>query len=148
MHRNSKLCVCEPTCCDPCWCCRRSHCTLSVPHHVAGVAAGKVSKTTMHFCYGTFVSFQGGTQGPHHVPSTFFLSSHIAWQFILGSAGWHLRHKADKALCVTSMRPVGSMTMPLAMQSCKMDNTALNILAKRCRKRGISCSHNFIFRRE
>ena len=59
--------------------------------------------------------------------SYIFLCCHIAWQFILGSAGWHLRHKADKALGVTSMRPVGAMTMPLAMQRYKMDNTELHI---------------------
>lgn len=58
MHRNSTFRVCGPTCCDPCWRCRRWRCTPAAPHHVAGVAAGKVSKTTMHFCYGTFVSFQ------------------------------------------------------------------------------------------
>lgn len=70
----------------------------------------------------------GGRRAP--TCSYIFLSCHIAWQFILGSAGWHLRHKADKALGVTSMRPVGAMTMPLAMQCYKMDNTALHILAK------------------
>lgn len=34
------------------------------PHHAAGVGAGTASKTTIHFCYGTFVSFQGGRGAP------------------------------------------------------------------------------------
>lgn len=76
-----------------------------------------------------FLSEDGGGQGPATC-SYIFLCCHIAWQFILGRAGWHLRHKADKAPGVTSMRPVGAVTMPLAMQSYEMDNIALNILAK------------------
>lgn len=64
-----------------------------------------------------------------------FLRCHTAWQFILGSARWHLRHRADKALRVTSMRPVGAVTMPPAMKSDKMDNGVLNIFTKQEKKR-------------
>lgn len=46
------------------------------PHHAAGVGAGTASKTTIHFCYGTFVSFQGGRGAP--TCSYIFLCCHIA----------------------------------------------------------------------
>lgn len=76
----------------------------------------------------------GGAGYPAPTCFCIFLSCHITWQFILGSAGWHLRHKADKALVVTSMRPVGATRMPLAVRCHKMDNTAPHILAK-CEER-------------
>lgn len=50
----------------------------------------------------------------------------------------NLRHEADKALVVISVRPVGAMTMPLAVHCYKMDNTEPRFLAG-SRKRGISC---------
>lgn len=64
-----------------------------------------------------------------HAP-TFFCAATLHDSLFLGRVGWHLRHKADKAPGVTSMRPVGAVTMPLAMQSHEMDNIELKILAK------------------
>lgn len=93
---------------------------------------GRRPKTTMHFCYGTFVSFRGGA-GPQHAHTVFgaaTLHDSLFWE----AHGWHLRHKADKALGVTSMRPVGAITMPLAVQSYNMDNTAHSLLAKTQRR--------------
>lgn len=77
--------------------------------------------------------FRKGREGATGAPTRSYyisLSCHTAWQFILGSARWHLRHRADKALRVTSMRPVGAVTTPLAMKWDKMDNMALNISTK------------------
>lgn len=118
------------TCCDPCWHCTQSHSTMPLVSEL-----GRGPKPQYISAMEHLFPFRGGgciCRAP--TCSHIFLSCHIAWQFILGSAGWHLRHKADKALVVTSMRPVGAMRMPLAVQCYKMDNTAPHILAK-CEER-------------
>lgn len=118
------------------------HLTL---HHAASVGAGKGSKTTIHFCYGTFVSFQGRRRvysGPQHAP-TFFcpatLYDSLFWEAQVGT--W------DTKLTKHSLSLQWGQLVPWECRwPCNATRwTTLRHISWQSAKRGISCLHNFIF---
>lgn len=59
-----------------------------------------------------------------HAPATQSHSETLHDGLFWEAQVWHLRHNADKALGVTLMRPVGALTLPLAIQTWKVDRSA------------------------
>lgn len=95
----------------------------------------------MHFCYGTFVSFQGGGTGPQHAP-TFFcpatLHDSLFWEAQVGT--W------DTKLTKHSVSLQWGQLVPWqCLWPCDATRwTTLRRASWQSRERGISCLHSFI----